>query len=72
MASKKYWPIINKFLNKKKTTTNIPPLLFNNKLVSDFHKKVELFKIDLKIQAQNTSTLPVFNFKTNNPLKVAF
>ena len=35
MASKTYWVIINRFLNKKKIP-NIPPLLFNNKLVSDF------------------------------------
>ena len=34
-ASKTYWVIINIFLNKKKIP-NIPPLLFNNKLVSDF------------------------------------
>ena len=51
---------------------NIPPLLINNKLVSDFHKKAELFNQHFAEQCtlvQNTSTLPVFNFKTNNRLK---
>ena len=42
IASKTYWSIINKFLNKNKIP-NILPLLVNNKLVSDFHKKTELF-----------------------------
>ena len=37
-ASKKYWAIINRFLSKTKIP-NIPPLLFNNKFVSDFHRK---------------------------------
>ena len=67
-ASKTYWAIINKFLNKKKLP-NIPLLLFNNKLASDFHKKAELFNRHFAEQCtlvQNTSTLPVFNFKTNN------
>ena len=41
-GSKTYWSIMNKILNKKKIP-NIPPLLVNNKLVSDFHKKAELF-----------------------------
>ena len=41
-ASKTYWAIINRFLNKKKIL-NILPLLVNNNLVSDFHKKAELF-----------------------------
>ena len=66
-ASKTYWAIINRFLNKKEIP-NIPPLLVNNKLVSDFHKKAELFNRHFAEQCtlvQNTSTLPVFNFKTN-------
>ena len=41
-ALKMYQAIINRFLNKKKIS-NIPPLLINNKLVFDFHKKAELF-----------------------------
>ena len=55
-----------------KRISNIPPLLVNNKLVSDFHKKAELFNRHFAEQCtlvQNTSTLPVFNFKTNNGLK---
>ena len=70
-ALKTYWAIINRFLNKKKIL-NIPPLLVNNKLVSGFHKKAELFNQHFSEQCtlvQNTSTLPVFNFKTNNRLK---
>ena len=37
-ASKTHWAITNSYLNKKKPL-NIPPLLVNSKLVSDFHKK---------------------------------
>ena len=60
-------------MNKKKIS-NIPPLLINNKLVFDFHKKAELFNWHFAEQCtlvQNTSTLPVpvLNFKTNNWLK---
>ena len=35
-ASKTYWSIINRILNKRKIP-DIPPLLVNNKPVSDFH-----------------------------------
>ena len=42
ITQKAYWSIINRNLNKK-NIPNIPPLLVNNKLVSDFHKKVKLF-----------------------------
>ena len=38
-ASKTYCSIINRILNNKKIP-NIPPLLVNNKLVTDFHKKL--------------------------------
>ena len=51
---------------------SIPPLLDNNKLLSDFRKKVKLFNRHFAEQCsavQNTSTLPVFNVKTNNRLK---
>ena len=51
---------------------NIPPLLVNSKLVSDFRKKAELFNRHFAEQCtlvQNTSTLLVFNFKTNNCFK---
>ena len=70
-ASKNYSAITKRFLKKKKIP-NIQPLLVNNKLVSDFHKKAELFNRHFAEQCtlvQNTSTLPVFNFKTNNRLK---
>ena len=58
-------------MNKKKIP-NIPRLLVNNKLVSGFHKKTELFNRHFAEQCtlvQNTSTLQVFNFKTNKRLK---
>ena len=67
-ASETYWSILNRFLNKKKIP-HIPPLLVNNKLLSDFHKKAELFNrhfAEQCTQVQNISTLPVFNFETNN------
>ena len=70
-ASKTYWSIINRILNKKKIP-NKPPLLVNSKLVSDFHKKADVFNRHFAEQCtlvQNTSTLPVFNFKTNKRLK---
>ena len=70
-GSKTYWSITNRILNKKKIA-NIPPLLVNNKLVSDFHEKAELFNRHFAEQCtlvQTTSTLPVFNFKTNKRLK---
>ena len=35
-ASKTYWSIINRILNKKKIPKK-PPFLVNNKLISDFH-----------------------------------
>ena len=63
---------MNRSLNKKKKIPNILPLLVNSKLVSDFHKKAKLFNRHFAKQCtlvQNTSTLPVFNFKTNNRLK---
>ena len=68
-ASKTYWAMINRFLNSYQIYR---ALLVNNKLVSDFHKNAELFKQHFAEQCtlvQNTSTLPVFNFKTNNRLK---
>ena len=50
----------------------MPAILVNNKLVCDFHKKAEVFNRHFAEQCtvvQNTVTLPVFNFKTNNRLK---
>ena len=70
-TSKMYWAVLIRFLFKK-MIPNIPPLLVNSKLVSDFHKKAELFNRHFAEQCtlvQNTSTLPVFNFKTNNCFK---
>ena len=68
-ASKTYWAMINRFLNSCQIYR---ALHVNNKLVSDFHKNAELFNQHFAEQCtlvQNTGTLPVFNFKTNNRLK---
>ena len=39
---KTYWKIINRFVNNKKTPI-IPPLLVNNKIISNFSEKANLF-----------------------------
>ena len=39
---KTYWKIINRFSNNKKTPI-IPPLLVNNKIISNFSEKANLF-----------------------------
>ena len=60
-ASKTYWAIINRFLCKKRYQIYRLTLLTANS-----------YRIFIKKQCtlvQNTSTLPVFNFKTNNRLK---
>ena len=39
---KTYWKIINRFVNNKKTPM-IPPLLVNDKIISNFSEKANLF-----------------------------
>ena len=41
-SAKTYWSILKSFHNDNKITL-IPPLLVNNKIVSDFTKKANLF-----------------------------
>ena len=41
-SAKTYWPILKSFLNSKKIPC-IPPLFHQNKYVTDFKKKAELF-----------------------------
>ena len=47
---KTYWKIINRFVNNKKTPI-IPPLLVNNKIISNFSEKANLFKKFLLLSA---------------------
>ena len=64
VALKTYWPIINRFLNNKKTPI-ISPLVFVGKLMSDFEKKAELFNNLFVPQCslvKNASTLPNLEF----------
>ena len=41
-SAKTYWPILKSFYNDNKIPL-IPPLLANNKIVSDFTEKANLF-----------------------------
>ena len=69
-APKTYWFIRNMFLNNKKIP-NIPPVLFEGKLISDFEKKAELFNNHFASQyslVKNGSTLPNLEYKTNERL----
>ena len=50
--SKTYWAILNRFLNNEKMPL-IPPLFNENKFVTDFNKKAELFCIFCKIMLLN-------------------
>ena len=40
--SKTYWSLLNRFLNNKNIPL-IPPLFYENKFVTDFKEKAELF-----------------------------
>ena len=60
-ASKTYWAIINRFLCKKRYQIYRLTLLTANSYRIFIKKQCTLI--------QHTSTLPVFNFKTNNRLK---
>ena len=65
-ASKTYWSILKKFLSKTKTS-NIPPLIVNDFVVSDFTTKANQFNNFFTKQcspAVNSSTLPNFCYKT--------
>ena len=60
-STQTYWSILKSFLNNKKIPC-IPPLFHNNKFVSDFKSKVELFNSFFANQCtliQNTSEIPI-------------
>ena len=67
---KTYWKIINRFVSNKKTPI-IPPLLVNNKIISNFSEKANLFKQFFASQCtplENNSSLLPFCLKTEKYL----
>ena len=67
---KTYWKIINRFVNNKKTPM-IPPLLVNNKIISNFSEKNNLFNKFFPSQytpLENNNSLPPFCLKTEKSL----
>ena len=66
-APKTYWSILNRFLYNKKIPS-IPPLLVNDKFISDFHIKANLFNdffASICTPINNGSTLPQLAYKTD-------
>ena len=70
-SAKGYWSIIKTLFNGKKIPV-IPPILVNNKLVTNFKDKANIFNDFFSKQCQpipNNSTLPsVQSFETSNRL----
>ena len=70
-ASKTYWVILKTFVNGNKIPL-IPPLLLDNKLVTDFLGKANLFNnffAKHRTPISNDSTVPVsINFETREKL----
>ena len=73
---KTYWKIINRFVNNKNIPI-IPPLLVNNKIISNFFEKANLFNNFFASQStplENNSFLPLFCLKTDEfllPLEIS-
>ena len=71
-SAKTYWSIPNSFYNDTKVPL-IPPLLVNNKIVSDFIKKANIFNDFFAAQCTpltNSSVLPLtISFKYHSRLK---
>ena len=66
-SQKTYWKVLNKILNKCKAP-KIPPLLVNNRFISNCKEKAIEFATFFSEQCKpliNNSTLPNFNFITN-------
>ena len=60
-----YWPILDRFLHNKKIP-NVPPVLVNDEVVSNFSEKVELFNSQYASQCTpivNNSKLPSLELK---------
>ena len=70
-SSKSYWTVLNRLLYNKKLPT-IPPLLVDDKMVSDFCKKANIFNnffASICTPIDNTSCLPSFSYKTGSRIK---
>ena len=69
--SKVYWSLLKLFLNGKKTP-NIPPLFYENRFMTDFKEKAQLFNIFFSKQCSlipNNSSLPAdVNYITDKRL----
>ena len=73
-ALKTYWSISNRFFSNKKIP-NIPPILVNGKVVSNFAKKAKLFNSYFASQCTpviTKSQLPFLEFKTRKRLENNF
>ena len=70
-STKTYWSILKSFYNDRKVPL-IPPLLVNNKIVSDFTKKANIFNDFSTLQCtplNNSSVLPAkVTFKNQSRL----
>ena len=70
-SAKTYWSILKSFYNDSKIPL-IPPLLVNNKIVSDFTEKANIFNDFFATQCtplSNNSVLPsAISFKTQSRL----
>ena len=69
-SPRRYWSIINRFLNNKKMPI-IPPVLLEGNLISDFEKKAELLNNHFASQCslvKDASTLPNLEYKTDERL----
>ena len=74
-GSKTYWSILNRFLSNKKLPI-IPPILVDDRVVSNFAEKTELFNSYFASQCTpvtNKSQLPFLEFKTGKRIeKITF
>lgn len=71
ISSKKYWSILNKFLNKKKIP-KIPPIRSNDSIVSDVSEKANIFNDFFANQCSlidTQSNLPPDQLLTNHKLE---
>ena len=70
-APKTYWSILNRFLSNKKLPI-IPPILVDDRVVSNFDKKTKLFNSYFASQCTpvtNKSQLPSLEFKTGQRIE---
>ena len=70
-SQKSYWKIINKVMNKSRAP-KIPPVLVNNVFILNCKEKAKQFNDFFSKQCKliiNDSTLPQFNFLTDNRIE---